>query len=111
MYALLEFLAGAVVISLSGVMAPGPVTTAALAAGARQRHAGALMALGHAVVEFPLMLLIIGGMGKLFESEKIKIGIGLAGGAFLIFLAGWCMKFLTLRHKRSSRGKPILQEE
>ena len=87
MYALVEFLAGAVVISLSGVMAPGPVTAAALAAGARQRHAGALMALGHAVIEFPLMLLIIVVMGKFFESEKIKIGIGLAGGAFLIFLA------------------------
>jgi len=80
------FLFQAVAISLSGVMAPGPLTAAALANGTRSRHAGALVALGHAAVEFPLMFLIVGGMGSLFESENAKIGIGLAGGAFLLFM-------------------------
>lgn len=86
MEALIVFLLQAVIISLSGVMAPGPMTTAALAAGAKSRHAGARMALGHGIVEFPLMLLIMAGMGTLLASERVQIGIGLAGGAFLILL-------------------------
>ena len=80
------FLGQAVVISLSGVMAPGPVTAATLAAGTRSRHAGALIALGHGIVEFPLMLLIMAGMGALFELRGVRIGIGLAGGAMLGFM-------------------------
>jgi threonine/homoserine/homoserine lactone efflux protein len=87
LFALIKFLAMAVGISLSGVMAPGPMTTATIAAGAKNRHAGILLALGHAVIEFPLMLLIVAGMGALFESEKVKIGIGLTGGVFLVLLA------------------------
>jgi len=80
------FLFTAVVISLSGVMAPGPMTAATLAAGTRLRHAGALIALGHAAVEFPLMLLIITGIGSLLQLEGVKTGIGLAGGAFLLLM-------------------------
>lgn len=86
MAALLVFLLSAVVISLSGVMAPGPMTAATLAAGTRSRHAGAVMALGHGVVEFPLMFLIIAGLGRLFQIEGVKIAIGFVGGAFLVFL-------------------------
>lgn len=81
------FLVKAVVISLSGVMAPGPMTAATVAAGARRRHAGLLAALGHAVIEFPLMILIVVGVGKVFKYEGVQIAIGSAGGAFLLLLA------------------------
>ncbi len=81
-----SFLLTAVGISLSGVMAPGPMTAATLAAGVRSRHAGALIALGHAAVEVPLMLLILAGAGAVFEIPSVKQGIGLAGGAFLLFM-------------------------
>ena len=83
---LLVFLLSAVTISLTGVMSPGPMTAAALAAGARHRHAGVVMALGHAVVEFPLMVLIIAGVGRFFQIESVKIAIGLIGGGFLVLL-------------------------
>lgn len=83
---LLIFLAGAVVISLSGVMAPGPVTAATLAAGTRSRHAGALIAIGHGIVEFPLMFLILAGVGAVFRIVAVRIGIGLAGGAMLLLM-------------------------
>ena len=56
---LLLFLGQVVVISLSGVMAPGPVTAAAIGMGARSRYAGMLLAIGHGIVEFPLMILIV----------------------------------------------------
>ncbi|UCD27885.1 MAG: LysE family transporter [Planctomycetota bacterium] len=83
---LIEFLLMATGISLSGVMAPGPVTAATLVAGTRSKHAGSLIALGHGIIEFPLMLLIMGGMSTLFKSQAIKIGIGLVGGIFLLHM-------------------------
>ena len=63
------FLVQVVTISLSGVMAPGPVTAAANAMGARNRFAGAIIAVGHGIVEFPLMILIIVGADKLLKWE------------------------------------------
>jgi len=84
--ALIVFLLQAVLISFSGVMAPGPLTAVVLAAGVRSRHAGARVALGHGAVEFPLILILVAGVGDLLESERLRIGIGLAGGAFLVFM-------------------------
>lgn len=84
---LLFFLAKVVGISLSGVMAPGPVTAAAIAMGTKSQYAGALIAIGHGIIEFPLIVLIILGMGKFLKSTKLKIIIGLAGGAFLLLMA------------------------
>jgi len=84
---LLFFLSKVVVISLSGVMAPGPVTATAIAMGTRSRYAGTLIAIGHGIVEFPLMILIILGMDKLLKSANTKIIIGLAGGVFLLVMA------------------------
>jgi len=82
----LLFLAKAALISLSGVLAPGPVTAATLAAAARSRHAGALIALGHGIVELPLIFIIVQGMGAIFRHERVTIGIALAGGALLAIM-------------------------
>ena len=87
MLSLLFFLFKVIIVSLSGVMAPGPVTAAAVAKGQRQRFAGALIAVGHGIIEFPLMILIVLGMDELLKSAKTQIIIGLAGGAFLLFMA------------------------
>ena len=84
---LVIFLATVVVISLSGVMAPGPVTAAAIAMGARSRYAGPFIAIGHGIVEFPLMILIVLGMDKILKSTITQIIIGLAGGTFLLIMA------------------------
>jgi len=85
--ALLLFLSNVFVISLSGALAPGPVTAAAIGLGARQQWAGLFMALGHGLVEFPLMLLLLLGVGRLLKRPAMSILIGLAGGGFLVFLA------------------------
>ncbi len=100
-----------VVISLSGVMAPGPITAAAIAMGARNRFAGALMAIGHGIVEFPLMILIMLGMNKLFESTNAKIIIGLAGGVFLLVMAIQMLRSLRGAEQQEawiSKSGPIL---
>jgi threonine/homoserine/homoserine lactone efflux protein len=84
---LLLFLFQVIVISLSGVMAPGPVTAAAIGMGARSRYAGMLLAIGHGIVEFPLIVLIVLGMGRILKLPSAQIVIGLAGGAFLLMMA------------------------
>lgn len=83
---MLVFLLSAIAISLSGVMAPGPITAATLAAGVRSRHAGMFIALGHAVIEMPLILLLVAGIDAFFKFPEVKAGIGLVGGVVLILM-------------------------
>ena len=92
-------------------MQPGPVTATAITMGARNRYAGSLMAVGHGVIEFPLMVVIILGLGKYFKLAKVQVAIGLAGGVFLILMGA--QAFLSLRAKadaepRALEAKPIL---
>ena len=91
---LLLFLVQVIVISLSGVMAPGPVTAAALGMGARSRYAGLLLAVGHGIVEFPLIVLIVLGMDRILKLPSAQIVIGLAGGGFLLIMAIGMLKSL-----------------
>ncbi len=86
MYDTIAFVLYAVGVSLTGVLSPGPMTAATLAAGAKNRHAGIVMALGHGLVEFPLMLLVLAGMGRFFQIENVKLAITLLGAAVLAFL-------------------------
>lgn len=67
-------------------MAPGPITAATLAAGARNRHAGAWVCAGHIAVELPLILLLGSGLGTFLQSQIIRAGIGLAGGVLLVLM-------------------------
>ncbi len=95
------FFGVAVVISLSGVMTPGPVFAAAVAKGYKDQSAGIKIALGHALIEFPLMGLIILSLGYVFQNAGVKLGIGLVGGILLIFLG-----FLMVRsRKEMASGK------
>ena len=80
------FLLQVFVISLSGVLAPGPVTAATIAAGTKSKHAGIFICIGHSVVELPLLAAIILGMGFILEYPMAKMLIGLAGGVFLLWM-------------------------
>ena len=92
---MIAFLIMAVVVSLSGALAPGPITAAVFAAGTRSRHAGALTALGHAVIEFPLIVLIVAGLGAVFSQPLVRLAIGGVGGLFLALIGAQLM--LTAR--------------
>lgn len=80
------FLIQAVIISLSGVMAPGSITAATIAQGTRSRWAGALISVGHGLVEIPLIAALMLGLHFVFEVPSVKIVIGLAGGLFLLWM-------------------------
>jgi len=82
----LAFLAGVVLISLSGVMMPGPVFAVTLAKGRSSASAGAWVAVGHGLVEFPLMIAIAAGFEAVFADDAVAFYIGLVGGAMLLFM-------------------------
>jgi threonine/homoserine/homoserine lactone efflux protein len=83
---MLSFLLASAAITLSGALAPGPITAATLAAGTRNRHAGALVAVGHGAMEFPLIVLMAAGLGTFLESAGARAAIGLVGGVVLILM-------------------------
>lgn len=80
------FFASAIFISLTGVMTPGPLFAASVAKGYKDRRAGIRIALGHGVVEFPLIALIFFSTGYIFTNTLVKLGIGVVGGIFLLFM-------------------------
>ena len=92
---LLAFLVDTVLISLSGVMAPGPVTAVTVGKGSESPHAGALVAIGHGIVEFPLIALIFLGFGRLFNMLYVKTAIALVGGALLIYMGIGIINFFS----------------
>ena len=94
------FLLSAAGISLSGVMLPGPLTAATIAKGYQDKNAGILIALGHAVIEFPLMALVYFGFAHFLTSPETKRVVGLAGGLMLVFLG-----LMMLRAIRKAPGE------
>jgi len=88
----LLFLLSVVFISLSGVMMPGPVFAVTVANGYKDKAAGALIALGHGVVEFPLIFLIYFGFTWFFASTTVQKIIGFVGGLILVFMGVQTLK-------------------
>jgi threonine/homoserine/homoserine lactone efflux protein len=83
----LAFLAQTALISLSGVMAPGPLTAVVIGKGSESPHAGALIAAGHAIVEVPLMGAMLFGLGRLFESVPFRAALAAVGGVLLLIMS------------------------
>lgn len=86
------FLLSAAGISLSGVMAPGPLTAATIAKGYREKNAGMFIAMGHAVVELPIIALVYFGFAHYITIPEVKKFIGLVGGLLLIFMGSMMFK-------------------
>ena len=84
-------------------MAPGPVTAAAIGMGTRSRYAGMLLAVGHGIVEFPLMVLIVLGLGRILKLPTAQIIIGLAGGGFLLIMAIQMLKSLRATEEQQTK--------
>ena len=100
---LLTFLLEAVLISLSGVLMPGPITAITVAKGNESPHAGAFIAAGHGVVEIPLMISIYYGFGYLLNMFYVKTVIAFVGGLFLLFMAYSMFRSITQVEFRSGK--------
>lgn len=109
MTALGLLLLSTVTISVSGVMMPGPVFAVTVARGRQSPWAGVLVALGHALIEFPLMALVAWGLAGFFQLRPVQIVIGLAGGAMLVWMG---MGMLRSRPEEAdssrTRSGPVL---
>ncbi len=82
----LPILLSVVVISLSGVMMPGPVTAVTVAKSYRTPWAGTQIAIGHAIIEVPLILWIYLGFGQFFDNITVRLVLSVLGSGILIWL-------------------------
>ena len=89
------FLASVFLISVPLVVTPGPVFAVTIAKGYRSKAAGALIALGHGAIEFPLIILLYLGLSEFLANTMVHKVIGLVGGAIMIYIG-----FQTLKMRK-----------
>ena len=76
-------------VSLSGVMMPGPVSAMAITEGTRRGPvAGPLVTVGHAAAEAVMLGLLVLGMNRVLQQPPVIGAIGILGGAVLAWM-GW----------------------
>ena len=103
---ILEFTMLVIVISASGVMAPGPLFTANISYGLRDgAKSGIKMAIGHTLVEFPLVILLGIGVFSLETFPEFKILISIFGAITLFVFAAIQIK-TALQEKKNNTTKP-----
>lgn len=99
---LLEFSVLVIVISASGVMAPGPLFAANIAHGLRGgAKSGIKMAIGHTIVELPLVILLGIGAFSLELFPEFRTIISIFGAITLFVFAAMQIKTI-FRNKESA---------
>jgi threonine/homoserine/homoserine lactone efflux protein len=101
---MITFLVEAVLISLSGVISPGPITAVTIAKGGNSPYAGAMIAIGHGIVEFPLMAGIFFGIGYLLTMTVVKAVIFSLGGVFLFYMGIGMLRSINHEQDNSKTG-------
>ena len=101
MWALITLVLG---ISFSGVIAPGPMFAVTLAKSYRSPWAGTLLALGHAVVEIPIILFIYFGFARFFQIHSVQVGLAIVGGAIILWMG---ITMFADRLKVTRQGKEL----
>ena len=91
------FLASVLLISLSGVLLPGPLFAVTIKKASKSKTAGALIAVGHGIVEFPLMFLIFFVLSQFNIPSVVQVAVGLVGGFLMIFMG---VQAFRNRHKK-----------
>lgn len=81
------FFATVIVVSASGVMAPGPLFASTIASSLRHRLAGLQIAIGHTLVELPLVVLIGLGALSLESFPQFRIIVTMLGAASIFGFA------------------------
>ena len=91
-YEILAVLGLTVFLSLTGVMMPGPVFAATVVKGYKDPKAGIPIALGHGVIEFPLMVCVF-FVASWLQDSMLLAAIGIIGGLFLIVMGNQMIRF------------------
>ena len=93
-----------VVISLSGAMQPGIVTAMTIAKSYKSPWAGPYVALGHAAIEVPLILLIYFGFAQFFQNTVVQMVLSTAGGGMIVWLG---ISMFRARTEITQQGKDL----
>ncbi|XHH09653.1 MAG: LysE family transporter [Candidatus Bathyarchaeia archaeon] len=96
------FLGSVMLISLSGVLMPGPLFAVTIQKSAKSKIAGALIAVGHGIIEFPLMILIYFLLSQFTIPSYVQITVGLVGGSLMIF-----MGIQAFRSRNRQNNSPV----
>ncbi|PJC50802.1 MAG: lysine transporter LysE [Nitrosopumilales archaeon CG_4_9_14_0_2_um_filter_34_16] len=106
MIQILEFGVIVIIISASGVMTPGPLFTANISYGLHGGiKSGVKMAMGHTVVELPLIILLGLGVFSLETIPEFRTTISILGAIMLFVFAALQIK-KTLQNKKTQDPKP-----
>ena len=84
----IAYLGMVALVSLSGVMAPGPLLATTICKGYQDKRAGLGISLGHSAIEVPLIIAIFLGLGTILNNPYVFIAVGVVGGIILIYM-GW----------------------
>ena len=101
---MLPILLSVFVISISGVMQPGIVTAMTIAKSYKSPWTGPYVALGHAVTEVPLILLVYFGFAQFFQNTAVQLALSIAGGGMFIILG---VAIFRARTKITQEGKDL----
>ena len=83
-----QLIAAVIIISASGVMAPGPLFAATVSSGAKEgARAGLKIAHGHALVELPLVILIGIGVLTLESLPQFRATVSIIGALSIFAFA------------------------
>lgn len=91
------FLASVLLISLSGVLMPGPLFAVTLKQAEKSKYAGILIALGHGLIEFPLMFVIYYVLSMYTIPSIVQVAVGLVGGGMMVLMG---IQTFRARNKR-----------
>jgi len=92
-------------ISISGVVAPGPMLVVTLAKSYKSPWAGTFISLGHAVVEVPLIALIYFGFARLLENHTAQLVLAIVGSGMLLWM-GISLYLARLKIVREGKDLP-----
>lgn len=102
---IIEFAIIVIIISASGVMSPGPLFAANITYGLKQgTKAGIKIAIGHSLVELPLIILLGIGIFSLEIFPEFKIIISILG-AITLFVFAFMQIKSTLKKNEKSETK------
>ncbi len=101
---IIPVLLSVMVISLTGVMMPGPMFAVALAKSFSSPWAGSWISLGHAVIEVPIILLIYFGFAHYFDNGVVQLVLSILGGGMVIWLG---IGMFRARAKVVTEGKDL----
>ena len=105
MIQIIEFAILVIIISASGVMSPGPLFAANITYGLKQgTKAGIKIAIGHSIVELPLVILLGIGIFSLEIFPEFKTIISILG-AITLFVFAFIQIKSTLKKNKKSETK------